>query len=80
MEIYYLGLITFIQFPGLEHLTGKYSTIAVISACISLQVLQLEAPAYVKYGQPIVLKCDFDLAGKTLYRCIFSYDMMIGLL
>ena len=50
------------------HLTCKYSTISAISACISLQVLQLEAPAHVKYGHPIVLKCDFDLAGKTLYR------------
>ena len=68
----------FIKLPGsidirpahsrIGHLTCKYFTISTISACISLQVLQLEAPAYVKYGQPIVLKCDFDLAGKTLYR------------
>ena len=32
-------------------------------------MLQLEAPAYVKYGDEIHLKCDFDLGGKTLYRC-----------
>ena len=31
-------------------------------------MLQLEAPAYVKYGDQIHLKCDFDLGGKTLYR------------
>ena len=61
------------------YLTCKYSTISAISACISLQVLQLEAPAYVKYGQPIVLKCDFDLAGKTLYRYLqnIQYSLLI---
>ena len=40
-----------------------------VAVCLSLQVLQLEAPAYVKYGDEIHLKCDFDLGGKTLYRC-----------
>ena len=38
------------------------------SVCISLQVLQLEAPAFVKLGQPLHLNCEFDLGGKKLYR------------
>lgn len=55
--------------------------ITLINVCISLQVLQLEAPAFVKLGQPLHLKCEFDLGGKKLYSIkwfhgpveIFSY-------
>ena len=40
----------------------------VFSACLSLTVLQLEAPAYVKLGDSLTMHCGFDLEGKTLYR------------
>ena len=39
-----------------------------ILVCLSLQVLQLEAPAYVEAGQSLNMDCKFDLEGKKLYR------------
>ena len=40
----------------------------LFSACLSLTVLQLEAPAYVKLGDSLTMQCGFHLEGKTLYR------------
>ena len=46
----------------------------IFSACLSLTVLQLEAPAYVKLGDSLSMDCSFVLEGKTLYR----YDNQWG--
>ena len=44
----------------------------IFSACLSLTVLQLEAPAYVKLGDSLSMHCSFDLEGKTLYRYLYT--------
>jgi len=53
----------------------------LINACLSLQVLQLDAPAYVHLGNQLDMNCTWDLEGKKLYSIkwflgpteIFSY-------
>ena len=40
----------------------------LILVCVTVQVLQLEAPVYVELGQDLHLKCHFELGGKKLYR------------
>ena len=45
---------------------SHYNT--TITVCISLQVLQLEAPAYVVVGGTLGMECLFDFEEKKLYK------------
>jgi len=59
----------------------RFQFVAFFNVCVSLQVLQMEAPAFVKSGQDLVMQCNFDLEGENLYSIkwflgkweIFSY-------